>query len=247
MLLKNQRAVAAGGGDVDDAGSVLPLGAGVHRVWVPTRHVGAQPGFMRGGEPARDVDPFDAAACPWARADDPRQADAAVVFIESPLSNPYSTADRDAGGNGYLPLTLQYRPYTAAAARPRSLAAGDFRETGDRAYRGKTNRAANETDLDAVIAAREVLGERPVIVVVRMHNPAVLAELEPTPTPSWWTSVCNNRPCGSCWRAFSSPAGCCRSRCRSPWRPWRHTARTCPSTMPPTPTPSATPTPSVSV
>ncbi|SDN17451.1 beta-glucosidase [Actinomyces ruminicola] len=178
VLLKNQRAAVGSDETLDDA-SVLPLGPGVRRVWVPTRHVDAQPGFMRGGEPARDIDPFDAAACPWARADNPQEADAAVVFIESPLSDPYSTADREAGGNGYLPLTLQYRPYTATSARARSLAAGDFRETGDRAYRGKTNRAANETDLDAVLAARELLGTRPVIVVVRMHNPAVLAELEP--------------------------------------------------------------------
>ncbi|WP_308807206.1 glycoside hydrolase family 3 N-terminal domain-containing protein [Actinomyces sp. 594] len=170
VLLKNHRAAGT---------AVLPLGADVRRVWVPIRHVDAQPGFMRGGEPARDIDPLDAAACPYERVTDPQDADAAVVFIESPLSNPYSTADREAGGNGYLPLTLQYRPYTAATARARSLAAGDFRETGDRAYRGKTNRAANETDLDAVLAARELMGDRPVIVVVRMHNPAVLAELEP--------------------------------------------------------------------
>lgn len=179
VLLKNHRAVTACGHASDAAGLVLPLGADVRRVWVPTRHVDAQPSFMRSVEPARDIDPFDAAACPWERAATPQEADAAVVFIESPLSNPYSTTDRDAGGNGYLPLTLQYRPYTATTARTRSLAAGDFREAGDRAYRGKTNRAANETDLDAVIAAREEMGERPVIVVVRMHNPAVLAELEP--------------------------------------------------------------------
>ncbi|WP_233188320.1 glycoside hydrolase family 3 N-terminal domain-containing protein [Actinomyces qiguomingii] len=158
---------------------VLPFGPQVRRIWVPNRRIEAQPGFMRGGEPAHDVDPFVSATCPYVRVADPREADAAVVFIESPLSDPYSTTDREAGGNGYLPLTLQYRPYTATTARARSLAAGDFRETGDRTYRGKTNRAANESDLDAVIAARKSMGDRPVVVVVRMHNPAVLAELEP--------------------------------------------------------------------
>ncbi|MDO4899616.1 glycoside hydrolase family 3 N-terminal domain-containing protein [Actinomyces sp.] len=179
VLLKNRRAVVASDDVADHAAPVLPFGARVHRVWVPTRHLEAQPGFMRGQEPARDIDPFDAAACPYERVTDPRDADAAVVFIESPLSNPYSTVDRDAGGNGYLPLTLQYRPYTATAARARSLAAGDFRETGDRGYRGKTNRAANESDLDAVLSARELMGDRPVVVVVRLHNPLVPAEFEP--------------------------------------------------------------------
>ncbi|WP_261798951.1 glycoside hydrolase family 3 N-terminal domain-containing protein [Actinomyces ruminicola] len=179
VLLKNRRAVAVADDAAGGGAPVLPLGAGVHRVWVPTRHLESQPGFMRGGEPARDIDPFEATACPYERVTDPQDADAAVVFIESPLSDPYSTADRDAGGNGYLPLTLQYRPYTAAAARARSLAAGDFREPGDRGYHGKTNRAANESDLDAVIRARELMGDRPVVVVVRMHNPVVPAEFEP--------------------------------------------------------------------
>ncbi|MDU0349356.1 glycoside hydrolase family 3 N-terminal domain-containing protein [Actinomyces sp. MRS3W] len=168
VLLKNGR---------DDA--VLPLGANVRHVWVPTRHVDAQPGFMRLGEPARDIDPFNAAASPYTRATRAQDADAAVVFIESPISNPYAVADREAGGNGYLPISLQYRPYTATTARASSLASGDFRETGERSYRGKTNRALNASDLDAVIDARRAMGERPVIVVVRMHNPAVLAELEP--------------------------------------------------------------------
>ena len=108
-----------------------------------------------------------------------RKADVAVVFIESPLSNPYSVDDREKGGNGYLPLTLQYRPYTARTARQRSIASGDFRESADRGYRDKTNRAVNASDLNAVLQARADMEEKPVIVVVRMHNPAVLAEFEP--------------------------------------------------------------------
>ena len=87
--------------------------------------------------------------------------------------------DREKGGNGYLPLTLQYRPYTARTARQRSIASGDFRESADRGYRDKTNRAVNASDLNAVLQARADMEEKPVIVVVRMHNPAVLAEFEP--------------------------------------------------------------------
>ena len=68
----------------------------------------------------------------------------ALVFIESPACNPYSTEDLANGGNGYLPITLQYRPYTAKKAREVSIAGGDFRENfTNRSYLGKTNTAYN--------------------------------------------------------------------------------------------------------
>ena len=56
-----------------------------------------------------------------------------------------------------------------------------FRETEnpDRTYRGKSNTAANASDLDLVLNTRAAMPGKPVIVVVRMHNPCVLAELEP--------------------------------------------------------------------
>lgn len=154
------------------------------RVWVPTRHIEGRRSFFRTDLPARDIDPFnpDAVAGRYVRADTPEDADLAVVFVESPLSPDmgYSPADLDAGGNGYTPIPLQWRPYTAASARPTSLAGGDPREASDnRSYRGKTVRCSNETDLDAVVAARAALGDKPVIVVLRVHNPPVLSELEP--------------------------------------------------------------------
>lgn len=39
--------------------------------------------------------------------------------------------------------------------------------------------SANESDLDLVLQARQQMAGKPVIVVVRMEKPAVLAELEP--------------------------------------------------------------------
>lgn len=148
-------------------------------VYVPTLHREDSLSFFRTPVAAHDVDPLRVDSCPLRRTHDPRKADVAVVFIESPLSNPYSVDDREKGGNGYLPLTLQYRPYTARTARQRSIASGDFRESADRGYRDKTNRAVNASDLNAVLQARADMEEKPVIVVVRMHNPAVLAEFEP--------------------------------------------------------------------
>ena len=70
---------------------------------------------------------------------------------------------------------------SADAARERSIASGDFRERDrpDRSVRGKRARVANAGDLELVARARRAMGDRPVVVVVRMHNPAVLTELEP--------------------------------------------------------------------
>ena len=99
--------------------------------------------------------------------------------MESPLSDPYDPADRAAGGNGYRPLTLQYRPYTAAEARPVSIGGGDFREDfTNRSYRGKTNTCFNEQDLDSLEETRRRMGGKPVIVCMLMHNPTVPAEWE---------------------------------------------------------------------
>ena len=45
-----------------------------------------------------------------------------MVFVESPLSDGYIE------GKGYLPISLQYRPYTAELSRKTSIAGSDFRE-----------------------------------------------------------------------------------------------------------------------
>jgi beta-glucosidase len=111
--------------------------------------------------------------------DSPAEADAAVVFAESPLCDCYTQEDLDKGGSGYLPITLQYRPYRAEAARPHSLAKGDFRENDcDRTYINKENTPYNASDLENILAARKAMGDKPVIVVLQLHNPAVVAEFE---------------------------------------------------------------------
>lgn len=95
-------------------------------------------------------------------------------------SDGYSVEDRENGGNGYLPVSLQYRPYTAMKARECSIAGGDPREDfSNRSYRGKTNKTTNESDLDFLIEAKKKSPDKPVIVIVRMQNPMIMAELEP--------------------------------------------------------------------
>ena len=161
-------------------GDILPLKRGC-KIYVPDRHMDAHINFFRKPVPACDIVPVsDADADGYFRlVSDPKDADAAVVFVESPLSDCYSQADVDAGGNGYLPISLQYRPYTADTAREHSIAKGDFREKDcDRGYRGKTNTVRNESDLDAILNARKVMGDKPVIVCMQLHNPAVVSEFE---------------------------------------------------------------------
>lgn len=79
-----------------------------------------------------------------------------------------------------MPISLQYRPYQAADAREHSIAGGDpLEETADRSYCGKWNQTANEQDLDNVIETKKRMGGKPVIAVITLKNPMVMAELEP--------------------------------------------------------------------
>lgn len=154
---------------------VLPV-AGRKKVFIPGRSIGERVSFFRTSVPACSVPGAERAVVEkyydW--ADTPEEADFALVFIESPISDGYS-AD-----TGYRPISLQYRPYRAELAREHSIGQGDFREreNPDRGYRGKTNGAANEQDLDLVLDTKKAMADKPVIVVIRMHNPCVLAEFE---------------------------------------------------------------------
>ena len=118
--------------------------------------------------------------------DDPSEAEAAVCFIRHPngagftLLGGYDAEDRKNGGNGYVPVSLQYRPYTAKEAREHSIAGGDPQEDFvDRSYRGKSVTVNNEDDLDLVLDTRKAMGDKPVVVCVKMTNPMVVAEFEP--------------------------------------------------------------------
>lgn len=118
--------------------------------------------------------------------DNPEKADFAMVFVESPHVNidggGYDLDDRERGGNGYMPIPLQYRPYTATNSRRQSIAAGDpvvDPEVKNRSYYGKTATASNATDLDIILATRKKMGDKPVVVVVNTFRPMVFGEFEP--------------------------------------------------------------------
>lgn len=161
-------------------GGVLPFSRRM-KLYIPQRCIKAHKNFFRFMAPERTFTPISESVASeyFDIVSDPAQADAALVMINSPISDPYSKADREAGGNGYLPVSLQYRPYTADAAREHSIAGGDISEPfDDRSYHGKTVHTANESDLDNIIEARNLMGTKPVIVCAHLSNAVVPAEFE---------------------------------------------------------------------
>ena len=117
--------------------------------------------------------------------DTPQEAEAAICFLRQPdgagfsLLGGYDAKDRENGGNGYLPVSLQYRPYTAEKAREHSIAGGDPQEDFiNRGYKGKTTEVDNECDLDMLLDTRRQMGDKPVIACVSMTGPMVMAEFE---------------------------------------------------------------------
>lgn len=162
-------------------GGVLPLESGI-KVYVPDRFIRSYLNFMSFPTGDKKITPAGkrSLAKKFTIVDTPEEADAAVCFVESPISIGYDPADRENGGNGYVPISLQYRPYQALHAREHSLAGGDpLEQSNDRSYKGKWNTTANEADLENVIEMKKRMGDKPVITVITLRNPMVVAELEP--------------------------------------------------------------------
>ncbi len=114
--------------------------------------------------------------------DSPEEADFALVGILSPDGGVgYDRKDLETGGNGYVPITLQYSPYTAVDARNPSIAGGSpLEDFINRSYQGKTNTAANTNDMNLVDETRAKMGDKPVILVVDCSKPLVFSEIEPS-------------------------------------------------------------------
>ena len=172
-------------------GNVLPeipdqvRNDGRQKVYVPQRHYPAFAGRFGifGAHPDYWALPVERELVEkyydWAET--PAEADFALVFIQEPYSGSgYDVKDREKGGNGYVPISLQYLPYTAEFARETSLAGGDPKESfTNRSYKGKTVTTDNVDDLASVMEARKTMGDKPVIVVIAATRPFVPAEFEP--------------------------------------------------------------------
>ena len=78
-----------------------------------------------------------------------------------------------------MPISLQYRPYTAEYAREVSLAGGDPLENfTNRSYKGKSVTTSNESQLDMILKTREEMGSKPVILQIDVNRPMVMNEFE---------------------------------------------------------------------
>ena len=155
------------------------------KVFVPKRFYPQTPGMfgLSMGAPAHWDFPVDQTLVEkyYRWTEDPAEADFALVMIQEPQTGSgFDVKDRAKGGNGYVPISLQYRPYKALYAREESIAGGDPKEDFlNRSYKGKTVTTYNEADLDLVIRTKEQMGGKPVVVVVNVSRPVVLSELEP--------------------------------------------------------------------
>ncbi|RYE07566.1 MAG: hypothetical protein EOP44_03245, partial [Sphingobacteriaceae bacterium] len=92
----------------------------------------------------------------------------------------YDSKDVAKGGNGYVPIPLQYGPYTASLGREKSIAAGDPVEPSvtNRSYKNKTVTASNFNDLKTVLETKAAMKGKPVVVVMTLSKPVIPAEFE---------------------------------------------------------------------
>ncbi len=111
------------------------------------------------------------------------KADMVLAVIDNPTNagNQFDGLGCDEQGN-FIPLSLQYKPYTAdsAAVRKASIA---HDEGENRSYFGRSARIINATDLDGVAYGRECAAksgkDMPVVTMVHALKPMIFSEVEP--------------------------------------------------------------------
>lgn len=162
-------------------GNVLPL-AKNKTVYIPKKLTPAGRNFLGVPYPEKLDYPVSISVAKkyFNVTDNPAEADFALVVITSPASGiGYSSDDVAKGGNGYLPISLQYNEYTSKDGRDISLAGGDPQETfTNRTYKGKKVKPTNITDLAMVNDTYAKMKGKPVIVSVRISNPTIFSEFE---------------------------------------------------------------------
>jgi beta-glucosidase len=164
-------------------GNLLPLQKG-KTVYIPKRFTPSSKDWFGNTTPEKREDPVNLEMVKkyFNVTDDPAKADYAIVVVRSPNGGVgYDRQDREKGGNGYVPISLQYGPYTATEAREHSMAAGDpvvDPTITDRSYKGKSVTASNEADLKAILDAKAAMNGKPVIVVVEASKPMIFSEFE---------------------------------------------------------------------
>lgn len=163
---------------VKNSGDVLPVKiADKPKVYVPQRYFPQMVNFFGMVTPERWEETFATELLEnyYEPVSDPAEADFAIVVIDAPTSGTgYSAEDVKNGGNGYIPISLQYSDYTANHAREVSLAGGDrLEKSANRSYKGKSIKTANKADFQTVIDTKKAMGLKPVITIVSTGKPFV--------------------------------------------------------------------------
>ena len=154
------------------------------KVYIPKRHYPSIPRIW--GPPTEDKtdDPISPELVKryFDIAETPEEAAFAICVIGEPsFSLGYSLDEASKGGNGYLPISLQYEDYTATDARAESIGGGDPLESfTNRTYKGKTVKTLNRDDMLMIRETKKLMGDKPVIVIVEVGKPLVLKEIEPS-------------------------------------------------------------------
>lgn len=161
--------------------NILPLKEKM-KVYVPKRHIAASKNWFGIETPEKNEYPFhmDLIHKYFEVVATPEAADFALVGIKNPDGGVgYSSDDVAKGGNGYVPISLQYGTYTATDARATSLAGGSpLEDFTNRSYKGKTITANNTTDMNLVNDTKAKMGKKPVIVIINISKPMVFSEIE---------------------------------------------------------------------
>ncbi len=163
VLLKNRK-------------NVLPLKKGT-KVYIPDITDPEKTDWFGNTTPAKTYFPFnkDVLSQYLELTDDEDEADVGIVVMRSPISEGYDKETEE-----YIPISLQYRPYTSTKTRPHSIAKGEPIENDrDRSFLNKQSKTWNEKDLKTMLHTINVLGSKPVIVVMHAKNPMVMQEFEP--------------------------------------------------------------------
>jgi beta-glucosidase len=167
---------------IKNQNKTLPIAKG-KTVYIPKRVTPAGINFFGQPSPEKIEYPVNLELIKkyYTVTEDPAKADFAIVFIKSPISGGYSRADREAGGNGYVPISLQLKDYTAVDARAQSIAAGDpviDPTITNRSYLNKTSKSNSYPDLNTILETKKAMNGKPVLVTVNISNPMVFAEFE---------------------------------------------------------------------
>ncbi|WP_419212647.1 glycoside hydrolase family 3 N-terminal domain-containing protein [Maribacter sp. X9] len=152
------------------------------KVYVPQRYIAPSTNWWGITTPEKMADAFnmEVVANYFEVVETPEEANFALVGIQSPDGGVgYDRADLEQGGNGYVPINLQYSDYTADTARETSLAGGSpLEDFTNRSYKGKTVTTNNTRDMQLVNDTKAKMGDKPVIVSVKVAKPLVFSEIE---------------------------------------------------------------------